>query len=110
MSKVKTLKNPQDFSKKYVLNHFGKSRWESIEKIFGLVLMFPCLKRQSKVENNWESTNNLKLWLLNISRDFLLCKIIASCAVDTEDFQLADSSFEEWKHYYSWISIFNKTN
>ena len=39
--------------------------------------------RQSKIENNWESTNNLKLWLLNIPRDFLLCKIIATYAVAT---------------------------
>ena len=32
-----------------------------------------------KIENNWESTssNNLKLRLLNVSRDFLLCKIVA---------------------------------
>ena len=56
--------------------------WGVSKKPFGLVLMFP-LKRQLKVENNWKSTNNLKPWLLNISRDFLLCKIIASYAVDT---------------------------
>ena len=32
-AKVKTLKIPGAFSKKYVLNHFGKLGWESIEKI-----------------------------------------------------------------------------
>ena len=54
-----------------------------LKKRFGLDLMFLlCLKRQSMVENNRESTNNLKLWLLNISRDFLLCKIIATYTVD----------------------------
>ena len=35
--------------------------------LFGLVLMFPCLRdNKKKVENNWESNNHLKLWLLNI--------------------------------------------
>ena len=85
--KSKTLKSPGEF-KKEVLNHFGKLGWEKIRSIkkvfFGLELMFLlCLKKQSKVENNWESTNNLKLWQLNISRDFLLCKIIARYAVDS---------------------------
>ena len=35
MSKVKTLKIPGDFSRKYVLNHFGKlDGMGSIEKTF----------------------------------------------------------------------------
>ena len=37
----------------------------------------PLPERQSKLENNWEFTNNLKLSPLITSRDFLLCKVAA---------------------------------
>ena len=51
------------------------------EKFFRFGADVPLPERQSKLENNWESTNNLKLWPLNISRDFLLCKIVAATYV-----------------------------
>ena len=51
------------------------------EKFFRFGADVPLPERRSKLENNWESTNNLKLWLLNISRDFLLCKIVAATYV-----------------------------
>ena len=35
------------------------------EKTFCPDTDVPHLKTQSKLENNWESTNNFKLWLLN---------------------------------------------
>ena len=83
---IKNFKDSRGVLKKDVLNHFGKLGWESrpIKKnLFGLELMFLlCLKKQSKVKNNCEFTNNLKLWQLNISRDFLFCKIIARYVVD----------------------------
>ena len=46
------------------------------EKTFCYGADVPLPEKRPKLENNWESTNNLKLWLLNISRDFLLCKIV----------------------------------
>ena len=63
-----------------ILGNWDEGIWDErvSKKRFGLVLMFPCLKRQSKAENNKESTNNLKLWLLNILRNFLLRKIIVA--------------------------------
>ena len=51
------------------------------EKTFRSGTDVPLPERRSKLENNWESTNNLKLWPLNISRDFLLCKIVAATYV-----------------------------
>ena len=53
------------------------------EKPFRPSADVPLSERRSKLENNWESTNNLKLGPLNISRDFLLCKIVAIYAVDS---------------------------
>ena len=53
------------------------------EKPFRSGADVPLSERRSKLENNWESTNNFKLGPLNISRDFLLCKIVAIYAVDS---------------------------
>ena len=39
------------------------------KKLFGLGMMFPRLRdNEKKVENNWESTNHLKLELLYFKR------------------------------------------
>ena len=88
--KSKTLKSPGVFLKKKFSTILGN--WDGRElglskkkKKFGSGADAPPMpeETQSKAENNWESTNNLKLWQLNISRDFLLCKIIATYVVDS---------------------------
>ena len=64
------------------------------EKTFISSADAPLPDRRLKLENNWESTNNLKLWPLNISRDFLLCKIVA--VVDNyKTFRWLPTPFEE---------------
>ena len=81
-----------------------------VKKLLGLVLMFLSAWEMIKLENNWESTNNLKLWRLNISGDFLLCKIVATFYVadSYKTFSWLTTTFEEWKRYYSCISILAK--
>ena len=63
-----------------------------------LLAVVPHPERWSKLDNNWESTNNLKLWLLNISRYFLLGKI--PTVVDSyKTFSwLTTPSCEKWKN------------
>ena len=75
---------PKGFFTIQILSHpnIYNTGWE-IEYLYGEKTFWygadvPLPERRSKLENNWESTNNLKLWLLNISRDFLLCKIVAT--------------------------------
>ena len=54
------------------------------EKTFCYGADIPLSERRPKLENNWKFTSNLRLWLLNISRDFLLCKILCmQLAVDS---------------------------
>ena len=43
------------------------------EKTFRSGTDVPLAERRSKLENNWESISNFKLWPLNTSRDFLTC-------------------------------------
>ena len=94
-AKAKTLRGSQPFWE------IGMREYQKFFLVW--CWSFPAWSNnQTKVENNWESTNNLKLWLLNISKDFLLCKIIASQlaarAVDTQCKRLshlAESYFEE---------------
>ena len=75
--KLKTPKIPGKFSKKYVLNYFGNLGWDRrpIKKTFWSGADVPLPEETIKVENNWESTNNLKLWILNISRLSTLQKL-----------------------------------
>ena len=56
--------------------NIGMGEYRYGEKTFCYGADIPLPERQPKLENNWNSTNNLKLWLLNISRDFLLCKTV----------------------------------
>ena len=76
---IKNFKDSRGVLKKDVLNHFGKLGWESrpIKKTFWSGADAPPLPetRQSKVENNWESTNNLKLWHIIFQETFYFVKL-----------------------------------